>query len=51
LKPLQEAGFSCTGFSRIRINGNTKYVQGDLPALMQQIRRHHPATDFPVSAG
>jgi cytosine/adenosine deaminase-related metal-dependent hydrolase len=51
LEPLREAGFSCTGLSRIRINGNIKYVQGDLPALMQQIRRHHPAADFPVSAG
>ena len=29
-------------FSRIKINGHTKSVIGDLPLLMQQIKQYHP---------
>jgi hypothetical protein len=35
-------------FSKIYINGACKYVQGDLPGLMKNIREHNPAVNFPV---
>jgi len=36
-----------TGFSRITINGKVKFVQGDLPGLVKEIRRHYPAAIIP----
>jgi cytosine/adenosine deaminase-related metal-dependent hydrolase len=35
-------------FSKIFINGACKYVQGNLPALMESIRKYNPAVNFPV---
>lgn len=35
------------GFSKIYINGVCKYVQGDLPGLMADIRKFHPHANFP----
>lgn len=35
------------GFSKIYINGVCKYVQGDLPGLMANIRKFHPHANFP----
>jgi cytosine/adenosine deaminase-related metal-dependent hydrolase len=34
-------------FSKISINGAHKYVQGNLPGLMSDIRKHHPNANFP----
>ncbi|WP_158992526.1 amidohydrolase family protein [Mucilaginibacter sp. L196] len=34
-------------FSKIYINGVCKYVQGNLPGLMADIRRFHPNANFP----
>jgi len=36
-------------FSRVYINGIGKYVQGDLPGLMENIRKYQPAAEFPIS--
>jgi cytosine/adenosine deaminase-related metal-dependent hydrolase len=36
-------------FSAIRVNGACKYVQGDLPGLMEKIRGFQPTIEFPVS--
>ncbi len=36
-------------FSKYYIHGVCKFVKGDLPGLMQQIREHNPAIDFPIS--
>jgi len=36
-------------FSKIYIGGASKYVQGDLPALIKKIRVYNPVVDFPVS--
>jgi len=36
-------------FSKIYINGVCKYVQGNLPGLMADIRKYHPNADFPKS--
>lgn len=35
-------------YSRVYIDGACKYVAGDLPLLMQKIRRHYPQAYFPV---
>ncbi|MFI5161105.1 MAG: amidohydrolase family protein [Sphingobacteriales bacterium] len=35
-------------YSRVYIKGRCKYVSGDLPLLMQQIKQHYPEADFPV---
>jgi hypothetical protein len=37
-------------FSKICINGTCKYVQGDLPGLMQQIKEYYPEAIFPITA-
>jgi len=36
-------------FSKIYINGVCKYVQGNLPGLMDDIRKYHPNANFPNS--
>jgi hypothetical protein len=36
-------------FSKIYINGVCKYVQGNLPGLMADIRKYHPNANFPKS--
>jgi len=36
-------------FSKIYIKDACKYVQGDLPALMQEIEGFYPAVQFPVT--
>jgi cytosine/adenosine deaminase-related metal-dependent hydrolase len=35
-------------YSRIEVNGAGKYVEGDLPLLMQQIKQYYPQASFPV---
>jgi cytosine/adenosine deaminase-related metal-dependent hydrolase len=50
LEQLSAAGFSGTGFSKILVNGKMKYVEGDLPGLMRDIRKYCPSVKFPVSA-
>ena len=39
------------GFTAVRYpeTGAIKYVKGDLPGLMKQIREYHPCAEFPVS--
>jgi len=37
-------------FSKIYLNGICKYVQGDLPALMDKIRVYQPQVKFPISS-
>jgi hypothetical protein len=37
-------------FSKIFIGRTCKYVQGDLPGLMQQIKAYYPGAVFPVTA-
>ncbi|MCC8427177.1 hypothetical protein [Mucilaginibacter sp. UR6-11] len=37
-------------FSKIYINGACKYVQGDLPGLMANIKEYYPEAVFPVTA-
>jgi len=35
-------------FSKVYVNGACKYVQGNLPALVEQIREYYPEASFPV---
>jgi len=42
-------GFEITRFSKISVNGRLKYVEGDLPGLMNRISKYYPAVAFPVS--
>jgi len=44
LKELNKANFS-----KICVDGVTKYVQGDLPGLIANIRKYHPKANFPAS--
>lgn len=50
LEQLVAEDFPVAGFSRISVNGRVKYVEGDLPGLMQNIRKYYPEVQFPVSA-
>ncbi len=36
-----------SGFSKFGINGADKYVYGDLPGLMRQIKSYYPGIVFP----
>lgn len=38
-----------SGFSKIYVGGICKYVQGDVPGLINNIRRYYPEADFPVT--
>jgi cytosine/adenosine deaminase-related metal-dependent hydrolase len=46
----QLKGINLKNFSQVFINGSSKYVEGDLPGLMQQIKSYYPDAVFPVSA-
>jgi len=35
-------------YHQVNINENTKFVQGNLPGLISEIRRYHPNIQFPV---
>ncbi|MDF2430489.1 MAG: hypothetical protein JWP44_120 [Mucilaginibacter sp.] len=36
-------------YSKICINGSYKYIQGDLPGLIEKIKGYNPEVNFPVS--
>lgn len=36
-------------FSAISVNGTVKYVQGDLPALIKDIRSYYPEANLPIA--
>jgi hypothetical protein len=38
-------------YSRVHVNGRSKYVVGDLPGLMASIQSYSPDARFPVEAG
>ena len=45
----QLKGVNKSGFSKICVDSVTKYLQGDLPALMAEIRKYQPKANFPES--
>jgi cytosine/adenosine deaminase-related metal-dependent hydrolase len=48
LEAITEHGLTTEDFQPIKPNG--KYIAGDLPGLMQEIRRHCPEVSFPILA-
>ncbi len=46
---IQLGTLNVEDFSKIYINEVCKYVQGDLPGLMEKISGYYPAANFPVS--
>jgi cytosine/adenosine deaminase-related metal-dependent hydrolase len=46
LEPITEYGLTTEDFQPTKPDG--KYVAGDLPGLMQEIRRHSPEVSFPI---
>ncbi len=41
--------FASANFSKIKINGILKYVAGDLPGLMNEIKKYYPEANFPFA--
>jgi len=39
------------GFYKISVGERNKYVKGDLPGLMTEIKKHYPAVTFPDTIG
>jgi hypothetical protein len=37
-------------FSQIEIDGSCKYVEGNLPELMSQIKKYYPEAAFPITS-
>jgi len=44
------ASVDTSGFSKIYINGTCKYIEGDVPKLMADIKQYYPEANFPISA-
>jgi hypothetical protein len=47
LPQLSNGQVDLNDFSRISINGKMKWVQGNLPALINRIKTYHPAVQLP----
>jgi hypothetical protein len=47
-RQLQETRSDVSSLSKITVQGSVKYVYGDLPGLMAQIKSHAPEAVFPV---
>jgi len=46
---VYNTGIDVTNYSKVYLGDSCKYVKGDLPGLMEQIRQYNPAAEFPVS--
>ena len=42
--------FPISQFSKINVDGNWKYVYGDLPKLIKEVKGYYPQVNFPISA-
>ncbi len=51
LAQIEESNIVLTDFSKIYLNGFCKYVQGNLPGLMNEIRKYCSQMEFPVTSG
>lgn len=45
---LQDGDFDMKGFYRVKLGLETKWVRGNLPKLIQSIKKYHPGVDLPV---
>jgi len=50
LDQLSHLAYPLENFHPVVVYGRIKYVQGDLPGLLREIRRYHPDASFPVTA-
>ena len=41
--------FPISQFSKINVDGNWKYVYGDVPQLIKEVKSYYPQVNFPVS--
>jgi cytosine/adenosine deaminase-related metal-dependent hydrolase len=48
-RQVVDAGIDLGNYSKIYIGESCKYVQGNLPGLMKEIRKYQPEAKFPVS--
>lgn len=46
---LTKTGYNMTEFSKIRIKKNTKYISGNLPLLVAEIKKYYPEAIFPFT--
>lgn len=44
-----KSGIDVSAYSKVYLGDSCKYVQGDLPGLMEQIQQYYPAAEFPIS--
>jgi cytosine/adenosine deaminase-related metal-dependent hydrolase len=51
LQKVNDSGIDTGVFSKIKLAGACKYIKGDLPALMEKIKKYYPAVVFPIQAG
>jgi hypothetical protein len=49
-KQVCDNNIDITAYSKIYLGDSCKYVQGDLPGLIEQIKQYHPTAEFPVHA-
>jgi len=47
---LASSGLDLQDFHKIFINGQGKYIHGNLPDLMSRIRKYYPSVDFPITS-
>jgi cytosine/adenosine deaminase-related metal-dependent hydrolase len=49
LPQLMNEGIDITHFSSVCISNSSKWVEGELPALIKKIKSYHPGIQFPLS--
>ena len=50
LLPQLKDNFPLSNYSKVYVEKNCKYVQGNIPALMNEVLKVYPEADFPVKA-
>ena len=48
-KQVLKQGININEYSCIEINGQTKYVKGEISLLMKEIKKYNSSINFPVS--
>ncbi|MFT3909386.1 MAG: amidohydrolase family protein [Ferruginibacter sp.] len=49
LPQLEQTNFDLKKYKPVALNGTIKYVEGDLPALINAIKSHYPKATFPCN--
>jgi adenine deaminase len=48
LTELESENFNKKTYSKISINNSKKYVHGNLPGLITEIKKYYPEAEFPI---